>query len=333
MNTETSTEFSSDALTPAEMEYFSSKGEKTEGLAPAESTPAPTPTEAPTADAAPVDGEAPAEDDDGAFYIDENGKARSVITGKFVPHQALHKERERRKGVETELNTYRERMARAEERLAVLNEVLTQPAQPQAPTGPQTEEVPDPEKDIFAYVKYLEKKLSGIEQTTQKTVEERQREQGLQQLQSAYAQDAQKFMTEKPDFKDAYGYIANSRAKELAALGYSQDQIRQQLTYEETNIVAQAFQQRRSPSAVLYEQAIARGYTPKQAAAAAQAVNPAQKLDTVAKGQATQRSLSAAGGTAGEGLTLEALANMSEEEFAATAAKIGKSKLKALMGG
>lgn len=333
MSTETNSVFESEALSPAEMEYFSSKGEKAEGLIPAESTPAPAPTEAPTADAAPQEGEAPAEDDDGAFYIDENGKARSVITGKFVPHAALHKERERRKGAETELNTYRERMARAEERLAVLNEVLTQPTAPQTQQATASEEVPDPEKDIFAYVKHLERKLSGLEQTTQKTVEERQREQSLNQLQSAYAQDAQRFMAEKPDFKDAYGYIANSRARELAALGYSQDQIRQQLTYEETNIVAQAFQQRRSPSAVLYEQAIARGYSPKQAAAAAQAVSPAQKLDTVAKGQQTQRSLSGAGGSAGEGLTLEALANMSDEEFQATAAKIGKSKLKQIMGG
>ncbi len=332
MNTETSTEFSSDALSPAEMEYFSSKGEKTEGLIPAE-TPAPTQAEAPISDAAPQEGEQPAEDDDGAFYIDENGKARSVITGKFVPHAALHKERERRKSTEQELNTYRERMARAEERLAVLNEVLTQPTAPQTQTGPAQEEVPDPEKDIFAYVKHLEKKLSGLEQTTQKTAEERQREQSLNQLQSAYAADAQKFMAEKPDFRDAYGYIANSRARELAALGYSQDQIRQQLTYEETNIVAQAFQQRRSPSAVLYEQAIARGYTPKQAAAAAQSVNPGQRLDNVARGQATQKSLSGAGGSAGEGLTIEALASMSDDEFAATAAKIGKSKLKAIMGG
>jgi hypothetical protein len=332
MSTETSTEFSSDSLSPAEMEYFSSKGEKTEGLIQSEA-PAPTQAEAPITDAAPQEGEQTAEDDDGAFYIDENGKARSVITGKFVPHAALHKERERRKGAETELNTYRERMARAEERLAVLNEVLTQPTAPQTQQVPATEEAPDPEKDIFAYVKFLEKKLSGIEQTTQKTVEERQREQSLNQLQSAYAADAQKFMAEKPDFKDAYGYIANSRARELAALGYSQDQIRQQLTYEETNIVAQAFQQRRSPSAVLYEQAIARGYTPKQAAAAAQSVNPAQRLDNVARGQATQKSLSGTGGSAGEGLTIEALASMSDDEFAATAAKIGKSKLKAIMGG
>jgi hypothetical protein len=333
MNTETSTEFSSDALTPAEMEYFSSKGEKTEGLVPAESTPAPTPTEAPNADPAPVDGEVPAEDDDGAFYIDENGKARSVITGKFVPHQALHKERERRKSTEAELNTYRERMARAEERLAVLNEVLTQPAQANAAQASQPEEEPDPSKDIFAAFEYERQKRRELEARIAERDQQSQSERQLSQLQNAYAQDAQRFMAEKPDFKEAYSYIANSRARELSALGYSQDQIRQQLTHEETNIVAQAFQQRRSPSAVLYEQAIARGYTPKQAQAIAVQSNAAQKLETIAKAQTTQKSLSGAGGTAGEGLTLEALANMSEEEFAATAAKIGKSKLKALMGG
>ncbi len=318
------------------MEYFSSKGEKTEGLIQAE-TPAPTQAETPITDAAPQEGEQSTEDDDGAFYIDENGKARSVITGKFVPHAALHKERERRKSTEQELNTYRERMARAEERLAVLNEVLTQPTAPQVPQGQQAaeqlDEMPDPEKDVFAAVKWLMKENAALKQEQNRTAAFSQQREQLNQLQSAYISDAKRFAAEKPDFQEAYGYIANSRARELAALGYSQDQIRQQLTHEETNIVAQAFQQRRSPAAVLYEQAIARGYTPKQAAAAAQAANPAQKLDNVARGQATQKSLSGTGGSAGEGLTIEALASMSDEEFAATAAKIGKSKLKAIMGG
>jgi uncharacterized protein (DUF934 family) len=245
----------------------------------------------------------------------------------------LHKERERRKSVEAEYLTVREKMARAEERLAVLNEVLQQPQAPQTAQAPEQEEMPDPEKDIFAYVKWQAKEIERLKQTQTQVAERTQQQEGLQQLQRAYVQDAQTFAKDKPDFRDAYSHLANSRARELMALGYNEQQIRSQLTQEETQIVAQAFQQRRSPAAVLYEQALARGYTPKQAAAAAQAVNPAQKLETVARGQATQKSLSGAGGSSGEGLTVEALANMSESEFAEVQARIGKSKLRALMGG
>jgi len=272
-------------------------------------------------------------DDEEGIYIDQDGKARSVLTGKFVPHAALHKERERRKSVEAEYLTVREKMARAEERLAVLNEVLQQPQAPQTATASEQEEMPDPEKDIFAYVKWQAKEIERLKQTQTQVAERTQQQEGLQQLQRAYVQDAQTFAKDKPDFRDAYSHLANSRARELMALGYNEQQIRSQLTQEETQIVAQAFQQRRSPAAVLYEQALARGYSPKQAAAAAQAPNPAQKLETVARGQATQKSLSGAGGSSGEGLTVEALANMSEQEFAEVQARIGKSKMRALLGG
>ena len=327
MSTETNGVFESEALSPAEAEYFSSKGEKAEGLAPA-SEPASAPAEA-APDAEPQTNEV---DDDEGIYIDENGKPRSVISGKFVPHAALHKERERRKSVESEYMTVREKMARAEERLAVLNEVLQQPAQSQT-QAPQVAEIPDPEKDIFAYVKYQAKLIEDLKASQAQTQEQTKLQEGYRQFHSAYEQDAQRFMAEKPDFRDAYAHIAASRARELAAVGYNDQEIRAKLREDETRTVAKAFEQRKSPAAVIYEQAIARGYTPKQAQAAANTVNPAQRLENVAKGQATQKSLSGAGGAAGEGLTVEALASMSEEEFAAVSAKLGKSKLRSLMGG
>jgi hypothetical protein len=338
MSTESTESAFSEALSPAEAAYFSSRGEKTEGLAPSEPAAAPSePVQAETltseGDAAPQ-AEPGVVDDEEGIYIDQDGKARSVLTGKFVPHAALHKERERRKSVEAEYLTVREKMARAEERLAVLNEVLQQPQAPQLGQQPgQTEEIPDPEKDIFAYVKYQAKLIEDLKAAQNQVRQRTQEQEGLQQLQRAYVQDAQTFAKDKPDFKDAYSHLANSRARELMALGYNEQQIRTQLTQEETQIVAQAFQQRRSPSAVLYEQALARGYTPKQAQAIAQAPNPAQKLETVARGQATQKSLSGAGGSSGEGLTVEALANMSESEFAEVQARIGKSKMRQLLGG
>lgn len=334
MSTSTESVFS-EAMTPAEMDYFSSKGEKAEGLIPAEPvkaepsyTHAPIPTEPVGELVEPKPNEV---DDEEGIYLDENGKARSVLTGKFVPHAALHKERERRKAVESEVQTYREKMARAEERLAVLNEVLTQPAKPEGQQAPEQEEMPDPEKDIFAFVKWQAKEIDRLKQATTLQVQQTQQREAFTQMQNAYVADARKFMAEKPDFQDAYQHIAQSRARELTALGYNEQQIRAQLNHEETTIVAEAFRRGISPANVLYQQAIARGYTPKQAQQQAQAST--QKLDTIAKGQSTQKSLSGAGGAPSEGLTLESLVNMSEEEYAATLSKLGKSKMRQLMGG
>ena len=115
MNTETTSALGGD-LSPAEQAYFSSKGANPAGLETSE--PSPVTQEA---GPDPLSEAQPAANDDqvdaGEVYIDENGKARSVVSGKFVPHGAFHKERERRKATEAELQTYREKMARADERL------------------------------------------------------------------------------------------------------------------------------------------------------------------------------------------------------------------------
>lgn len=319
----------SEALSPAEQAYFSSKGEDLSAFEQEDETPsAPSSAEPQAApEAAPA-----VEDDD--VYLDENGKPRSVLTGKFVPHGAFHKERERRKQTETELQNTRLEMARASERLAVLNDIIAAGETQAKPQQTVEDDVPpDPEVDIFAHVKWQQRKIAELEQYRAQQAEQQQQARLASEVQNFYRNDAMNFMRETPDFADAYQYVANSFANELRAKGFDDQTIRVQLVNEEASIAYQCKQRGASPAKVIYEMAKARGWQGSNAAAPKPATNAASKLDTIAKGQKSTASLSGAGGGGAEGLTIEALANMSEEEFIAVSAKLGKSKMRQLLGG
>jgi antitoxin (DNA-binding transcriptional repressor) of toxin-antitoxin stability system len=329
----------SDDFSPAEAAYFSSKGADTSGLeaesGPAETPQAPASNEgngAPPASYSPTSGSPEGldgvEDGEEVVIVGKDGKPRAQ-NGRFVPHQALHAERERRKATETELGTYREKMARADERLAVLNELMSKP-EAQSPTV--AEQPIDPEQDPIGALKQSYAKIAALEkQLTEstKTVEERE---SARAMVSAYQNDAARFVQEKPEFKDAYVHLMTGRHRELEAMGMTDVAERNRfIANEERQLVASAFQSRRSPAQMLYSLAVARGFSHTPAPAQP---NHAAKIESIAKGQRQAgASLSAAGGSAGEGLTAAALADMSEEEFSAVAAKLGKSKLRQLMGG
>lgn len=325
----------------AEKAYFSSKGEKTEALTTQETVSSPAPDAAPSAQpepssspqaeagAPPPSPEPGAVDEDEGVYLDEKGRARNA-DGKFVPHAALHKERERRKAVESEALAMRDKMARAEERLAILNEALTAPTQQ---AQQQVQGPPDPETDIFAYVKWQAGEIERLKQGSAQREQVEAQRAGVARLEEAYKADALSYMQEKPDFPDAYKYIANSYFGELKALGYSEAEARQRLSIEESNLAAEAFQRGVRPAQVIYERARARGYTPKQAAQAAAQPDPAQKINAIATAQAQQKSLGGSGGASGDTLTVESLANMSEAEFEAVYKRLGKNKMSAFLGG
>lgn len=324
-----------ESMSEAEAAYFSGKGEVAYQ---------PDAEPQPQADA-PVDGdqkpaEAPAEGDgeDGEIFIDANGKPRSTVTGKFVPHGAFHKERERRKSLESELGQTRERMARADERLAVLNEIIAGgDGQGAAQRQPEETPPPDPEQDIFGYVKWLSERNARLEQQQAALAQQREQERVATEIQSFYRNDAVSFLQKQPDFADAYRHVASSYASELVAQGYTEAQVQQILMNEEARIAYQARQAGQSPSEIIYRMAQARGYVPKgsqpAAAKTSEASDAAAKLAAIQKGQRATQTLSGAGGQSGDGLTLEALANMSDEEFAAMETKLGKAKFRQYLGG
>ncbi|MGL5934181.1 MAG: hypothetical protein ACRCZI_01010, partial [Cetobacterium sp.] len=260
----------SDALTPGEMAYFKSGGNDASGLdAPSPAAPqnggsstAPaSPSAAPDQAGASPDGQDAADDGEEVIVMGKDGKPRAQ-NGRFVPHQALHKERERRKGIETELATTRERMARADERLAVLNDILGQ-ADAAAPSKAVSDEPVDPVKDPLGALQQALTTISKLQAEIadrNKAVDERE---SARTLQTAYQNDAVSYMRDKPEFKEAYGFLIHQRHAELETLGITSVQDRNSMiANEERAMVAQAFQSKRSPAQMLHNLAVARGFRP-----------------------------------------------------------------------
>jgi hypothetical protein len=309
----------------------------------------------------------------GEVMIDGEGKLRDAKTGRYVPHQAFHAEREQRKAAEAKAAKLQEDFIKTQERLSVLTEIIQgqdalvkQVQQPQPDATPQPEPEIDPEVDVFASVKQMQKRdaeraarLAEIEKTANQRIDAIQQE-------ARYRQEALNFSLKNPDFPEAYKFFNECRREELKLLGYSDEAgIDQQIMREERALMAQGFKMPGGPAQMVYKLAQNRGYRPKaptptpdptpapapQAAAPAPAPTPPpapaapaqqpipqvapdarEAIQRVQNGQQAAATLSGAGGVPGEGMTVEQLANMSDDDFLQFATKIGSKKLDRLLG-
>lgn len=344
-----------DDLTDAELAYLESGGAATEGLV-SEEPPQPDPQGGQEAQPPqePQDQSQPPEggdDDDGeGFEIDEivldkNGRLRGK-NGRFVPHAALHKEREAHKLTKAERDELREKLARGDERLKILNEAFNgqQPQSPQQQQQPDplSEEPIDPSVDFMGAVAQIQRQQAAIRDIVQRSTETQRYQQQLTSLQQAYHGDVRRFMEQEPSFADAYRHLVGVRQRELELLGIADEADRNRIiAREEIELVSQALRSRRSPAELLYAMAKARGFQPAQQQQQPQAPgshpqnDPAaaarDKLQQIRNGKAAADTLSGAGG-AEAGLTFAKLAAMSDDEFAAVVEKMPKAQLERLLG-
>jgi|SRR5262245_5886201 len=252
--------------------------------APVVTPPAPAPQTAQEKALDPYAPEGATDDgDDGSIEgvtFDAEGRARDARTGKYVPLKALHQERAKVKGLYEENAKIKEMQARAEERLAVLNEFLeksntVEPAAEEQPAAPVLEELVDPDVDIFKfakqmkeryqqqqdYVKKLEEKLSGTEQKTSAQIEELANAQML-------VRDVQSFTAKQPDLPKAYEHMRNARDMQLQVLGYKDAAARaQHLDAEEKALQRQAIRNKVSYGEAVYKLAATYGYVAPAASA------------------------------------------------------------------
>lgn len=219
---------------------------------------------------------------------------------KFVPLEALHEEREKRKEL-------KERLDRQEQRFQEIVEKLK-----------PKEEAPefDNEEDRF---RYEQKVLSNEVQQHRKFIEQQnqasQQQQREQAVLQTYAQKAKEFAAETADFSEAYNFMYQSRQAELIAAGYpvAGDSRRglvpldEYLKREEMSVAYLALQDEVNPAERVYNMAKARGYVKKA---------ETKTLENIEKGIKANKTLSGATGSSPKGLTLEALADMDDEEFA-----------------
>lgn len=332
-----------DAFTTEEQAMFDAyeRGDEAPAAPAGGAETAPAPEAAPAAPAAP-EATAAAPGDVVDPEVEEGSAEENK--GKFVRHGAFHQERERRKAVERELAEYREKFARGDERLRLLSEAMQKA--PQAPAAaqaaPEPEAVPDPNEDIFGYVQHLEKQLAAVA-NGHKEMTEAQKQQAEQTraaeeqraIVGAYQQDIERYAASEPAFVEAYRHLVQGRVAELKLYGLSDADAIKQANADELAFVRSAVQRGLSPAEQAFALAKSRGFQPKApapaAAAAAPAETPAERQTRIAAGQAASKSLSGAGGGPAGEMTLEMLANMSEADFEAFAAK-NPRKVEVLMG-
>lgn len=284
-------------------------------------------------------------DDDSEPDLDDK-TGRPKQRGKWVSKKALDEARselrELRQKSSNEIATEREKWARLEERFKTFQEALAAPEpEPEEPEQP----LPDPEQDIIGFnrgvwdrtqrgFQTLEQRLEQIAQQVGGINEHNTAAARTNEMVSAYRADAATFAQKQADFGDAYRFLISSRDAELQAAGYDNPAERQRLIVaDEQALVARALQGQASPAERIYALAKARGYQIKAPANGngQQRPNGNGRLqpnvtEEIARAQAGQNaamSLSNAGGgtRVTSGLSLDEIANMSDDQFRSFARK------------
>jgi DNA repair exonuclease SbcCD ATPase subunit len=230
-----------------------------------------------------------------------------------VPLAALHEERNARKELQRQLAEQRQMMERVNQRL----ETLFTPQQ----------QVPDKEA---APIDYIDHRLGEVSAQQRAILErEQQREQqyaqqqAVQQLATRIQGAEAVFAKQAPDYGDAIKLLDSMRVQELMVFGATPEQAHEQAVNERIQAAFTWAHQGMNPAEIAYNLAKTRGYAPKGAQTAE------QKIAAQQKGTAAAKSLGG-GGTPNAGkLTAEALASMSDEDFA----KLTDAQFRQAMGG
>ena len=264
------------ALTPEETTFFESGGE-----APLE--PVETPAVEATTDVPELTPEAPKEPE----------------KPKVVPLEALHEARSINKEMREQIRQLSEQKAAMEKRFA---EMMRQ-TEPQPPAFDE-----NPAENLRHEVTQTKAQLEQMAKATQAAQQEAQ-------FSAWYQGQAAQFSQQTPDFMSAYQTFIGARQAELENAGMAPSQIQAQIKQDEMALAISAAKIGINPAQLIYQAAMAKGYQKAAPAAPAQPQAPSNKLETVAKGIQSSKSLSQVAGKAPENLTLEALANMPDHEF------------------
>lgn len=237
------------------------------------------------------------------------GDPAGVRPQRTVPYGALAEERARRKELQRELQGAIEAQRRLQGRLDLLHELAQQGDAPNAEGG--TDRAVDPGEQMVQAASEHPSPIADVEAEAA--------------FRTQVMQSVREVMQERPDFLAAYQHARQARVSELRALGYAPQEALE-ITFEnELEIIQNAYAKGRNPAEIIYDYARRHGYGGGISDSMSGKVPPlarpggmseAEKVALAARGQAASKSLSAAGGGPSGTLTLEALASMSDEEFA-----------------
>lgn len=234
-------------------------------------------------------------------------KAPEQKQEKTVPLAALHQAR-------SEIKEMREKYAKMEQvfqRFAQMQEHAEQPKLPSLEENP---------------VAYFEARNQQLEQTihqlkeTQQQFEARQAQEA-QEAQFRYAVQAveSEFAKANPDYADAIYHLRSQIYQDALNRGATPQEAEASLMQQMHVMIINAAQVGINPAKMVYHMAQVRGFKSKQAEPQRQeqhAQSSAEKIASINKGQAAAKSLSSTGGKGKAELTLEAMAEMDDDELA-----------------
>lgn len=255
--------------------------------APGEAPAQTTPPAAPQAGQQPPAAAAAEDDDDAEEQPAQPGQQQQPKRVSFHKYKReTDSLRQQLSDINKQLQDRTISQAKLEERLGLINEALSTPAQQRKQE--EQDPRPDPEQDIFGYAAWLERQMVNAKTQFEQRLSEFQgnfqAQNEDQQLQQAFESDAQAFAAREPNFPPAYQYLMQSRAIELAQYWFGKDitdqneqltadqidRIRKSIALEERDMVREAVEQGLSPSQRVMALARARGFrpmTPEQIAA------------------------------------------------------------------
>jgi hypothetical protein len=263
----------------------------------------------------PEPGAEPKEDEDGEPAADRQGN---------VSFQALQRERDKRREIQAKLDAQQAMIQRIEGRFAQFQ--LQQ--QPPPPPQQQPQRPPTVDEDPIAV-------LRQVNEANQQQIAAVQQAKARKEFEGHIAGFEAQFRPQAPDYDDAAIFLAQRRDQDLIDSGYHDPEERKEIMYRDmATLAVNAVQRGINPAQVAYNMAKRWGYQPQgqqaqgQQAQGQQAQQDApprapngqfqaaeQKLEMAERGQQASRSLSAGGGRAPPGLTVEALDAMSDDDF------------------
>lgn len=213
---------------------------------------------------------------------------------------------------------YRERADKLEARLAALEGGSKKADEIDFSTLKGVEE--DPIGNIEAVRRLAEQMMAERRSNGVETEQQRQ----FQQINTRMTEYESDYRAENPDYDDAAKFFREARQAELEEQGYSGQELQRQMTNELVGMVARAMHSEKDPAEVVYKLAQKRGFGAKSTLAVDES---AKKLQTVARGQNANRSLSSAGGKTGDGeLTPGTVYKLDGAAFDAAFAKLRKQQ-------
>lgn len=330
----------SEEMTPQERAYFEGKGE-----VKAEEAVAAPPTEAGSAKVAEEVAAAPQEDGgEEVVIVGKDGKPRAQ-NGRFVPHQALHAEREEHKKTKTALQEMRDKHVSGDARLRMLYELSGIDPDTGKPLGqaasktaknPLEEPTIDPAEDFLSAFSQQQRRTEYLQKQIAERDQKFDQKESSSKLVNTYIADAREFTRREPTFHMAYKFVTDGLLKEMAAQGIDDpDEAKREVARYERDLVSSAYQKGKNPVEMIWHIALARGFQKPDIKGLAQTADnraAVDKINAIKSGQTASASMSSASGVAGETLTFSALAGMSDEDYAAMSAKLGKFKMRPMLG-